>query len=149
MWVPSASTGVTAPGTAVGPREPLLEIAPTNENLIIELHIDTHDIDHVRKDGTAEVRLSAFNSRRTPLLPAKVIGVSPDAVIDTESKQSWYVAQVEVQTDQLIKHPELRLQAGMPAEVFVTTPARTLLEYLLEPLGDFARRALREPSAAP
>ena len=140
---------VTAPGTAVGPREPLLEIAPANENLIIELHIDTHDIDHVRKDGTAEVRLSAFNSRSTPLLPAKVVGVSPDAVIDAESKQSWYVAQVEVQTGELSKHPELRLQAGMPAEVFVTTPARTLLEYLLEPLGDFARRALREPSATP
>jgi HlyD family type I secretion membrane fusion protein len=140
---------VTAPGTAVGPREPLLEIAPANENLIIELHIDTHDIDHVRKNGAAEVRLSAFNSRSTPLLPAKVVGVSPDAVMDAESKQSWYVAQVEVQTDELTKHPELRLQAGMPAEVFVTTPARTLLEYLLEPLGDFARRALREPSATP
>ena len=117
---------VSAPGTAVGPREPLLEIAPANENLIVELHIDPHDIDHVRKDGTAEVRLSAFNSRSTPLLPAKVVGVSPDAVLDAESKQSWYVAQVEVQTDELTKHPQLRLQAGMPAEVFVTTPARSL-----------------------
>ena len=33
----------------------------------------------------------------------------------------------------------------MPAEVFVTTPPRSLLQYLLEPLGIFARRALREP----
>ncbi len=140
---------VSAPGTAVGPREPLLEIAPANENLVVELHIEPHDIDHVRKDGTAEVRLSAFNSRSTPLLPAKIVGVSPDAVIDPESKQSWYVARVEVQTDELAKYPQLRLQAGMPAEVFVTTPARSLLEYLLEPLGDFARRALREPSATP
>ena len=32
----------------------------------------------------------------------------------------------------------------MPAEVFVTTPPRSLLQYLLEPLGIFARRALRE-----
>ena len=140
---------VSAPGTAVGPREPLLEIAPANENLIVELHVDPHDIDHVRKGGPAEVRLSAYNSRSTPLLSAKVLGVSPDAVVDPESKQSWYVAQVEVQTDELTKHPHLRLQAGMPAEVFVTTPARSLLEYLLEPLGDFARRALREPSTAP
>jgi HlyD family type I secretion membrane fusion protein len=138
---------VSTPGTAVGPREPLMEIAPANENLIVELHIDPHDIDHVRKDGPAEVRLSAYNSRRMPLLSAKVISVSPDAIVDADNKQSWYVAQVEVRTDELAKHPHLRLQAGMPAEVFVTTPARSLLDYLLEPLGDFARRALREPSA--
>jgi HlyD family type I secretion membrane fusion protein len=138
---------VSAPGTAIGPREPLLEIAPANENLIVELHIDPHDIDHVRKDGPAEVRLAAYNSRRTPLLPAKVISVSPDAIVDADNQQSWYVAQVEVRTDELAKYPQLRLQAGMPAEVFVTTPARSLLDYLLEPIGDFARRALREPSA--
>jgi membrane fusion protein, type I secretion system len=33
----------------------------------------------------------------------------------------------------------------MPAEVFVTTPPRSLLQYLLAPLNVFARRALREP----
>ncbi|HEU0289993.1 MAG TPA: HlyD family type I secretion periplasmic adaptor subunit [Burkholderiales bacterium] len=139
---------VSAPGTAVGPREPLLEIAPANENLIVELHIDPHDIDHVRKDDPAEVRLSAYSSRRAPLLQARVVEVSPDAIVDEDNKQAWYVARVEVRTDELAKHPHLRLQAGMPAEVFVTTPARSLLDYLLEPLGDFARRALREPSAA-
>ena len=39
----------------------------------------------------------------------------------------------------------MRLQAGMPAELFVTTPERTLFEYLAKPLDAFASRAMREP----
>jgi membrane fusion protein, epimerase transport system len=136
---------VSAPGTAVGPREPLLEIAPSEERLIVELRIDPHDIDHVRQGDAAEVRLSAFNMRSTPLLQAVVTVVSPDAVTDATAKQSWYAAQVEVKPSELSNNPQLRLQAGMPAEVFVTTPPRSLLRYLIEPLGLFARRALREP----
>jgi HlyD family type I secretion membrane fusion protein len=136
---------VSAPGTVVGAREPLLEIAPSQESLVIELRVDPHDIDHVQVGDSAEVRLSAFNQRSTPLLQAVVSAVAPDAVADPTGQQAWYVAQVEVRPEQLGQHPQLRLQAGMPAEVFITTPPRSLLSYLLEPLGVFASRALREP----
>jgi epimerase transport system membrane fusion protein len=37
------------------------------------------------------------------------------------------------------------LQAGMPAELFVKTPSRTLLQYLTKPLTVFSSRAMREP----
>ncbi len=136
---------VRTPGTAVGPREPLLEIAPSQEKLVVDLRIDPRDIEHVRIGDAAEVRLSAFEMRSTPLLQATVSAVAPDALSDSASGQAWFAAQVEVQRDELLRNPQLRLQAGMPAEVFVTTPPRSLLQYLLEPLGIFARRALREP----
>ncbi len=136
---------IGAAGTVVGPREPLLEIAPSDEKLVIEARIEPHDIDHVRQGDAAEVRLAAFDARRTPLLPATVVSVSPDAVADASGARSWYAVQIEVRPDALAAQPQLRLQAGMPAEVFVTTPARSLWQYLLEPLGLFTRRALREP----
>ncbi|MCW7541212.1 HlyD family type I secretion periplasmic adaptor subunit [Aquabacterium sp. A7-Y] len=136
---------VSAPGTAVGPREPLLEIVPARENLVIELRVEPHDIDQVRAGDEAEVRLSAFDARDTPLLAARVLSVAPDAQQDSETQRSWYSAQVEVTAEELARHRGLRLQAGMPAEVFITTPPRSLLQYLLEPLGVFGRRALREP----
>jgi HlyD family type I secretion membrane fusion protein len=136
---------ISTPGTAVGPREPLLEIAPSQEKLVIDVRIDPRDIEHVRIGDAAEVRLSAFEMRSTPLLQATVSAVAPDALSDNASGRSWFAAQVEVLRDDLARNPQLRLQAGMPAEVFVTTPPRSLLQYLLEPLGIFARRALREP----
>ncbi len=95
--------------------------------------------------GAAEVRLAAFDARTTPMLPARVTRVAPDATTDPTTRQTGYVAQVTVDAAELARHPRLRLQAGMPAEVFVGTPARSLLEYLHEPIGLFARRAMREP----
>ena len=39
----------------------------------------------------------------------------------------------------------LKLQAGMPAEVFIRTDTRTALDYLLAPVTAYLRRAMREP----
>jgi HlyD family type I secretion membrane fusion protein len=136
---------VSAVGEVIGPREPILDVVPAREKLVVEARIHPQDIDSVRKDAPAEVRLSAFDSRSTPLLPAKVVFVSPDRVSAPEGGGSWFVATVEVDATALKNHPELRLQAGMPAELFVTTRSRTLFEYLAKPLGVFASHAMREP----
>jgi len=135
---------VAAVGEVVGPRDPLVDIVPASEKLVVEAQIRPLDINHVRTDQAAEVRLSAFDSRTTPLLPGKVVFISPDRVTNQDGA-SWYVANVEVDASALQSHPEIRLQPGMPAELFVTTPARTLFDYLAKPLTAFTSRAMREP----
>jgi HlyD family type I secretion membrane fusion protein len=138
------SLRVGAVGTAVGPRETLLEIAPSDETLVVEALVAPRDIDHVVAGGAAEVRLAPYDARRTAPLPALVAHVAPDAERD-ESGMAWYRARLEIGAEALAAQPGLRLQAGMPAEVFVSTAPRSLLAYLLEPLGLFAGRAMREP----
>jgi HlyD family type I secretion membrane fusion protein len=139
------SLRVASVGEAIGPRDPILDIVPTDEKLVVEAHIRPQDINHVREQSAAEVRLSSFDARTTPLLPGKVTFVSADRVTVPESGQSWFVATVEVDGAALVNHPEIELQAGMPAELFVTTPERTLFQYLAKPLNAFASRAMREP----
>ncbi|HET9025045.1 MAG TPA: HlyD family type I secretion periplasmic adaptor subunit [Burkholderiaceae bacterium] len=136
---------VSAVGEAIGPREPILDVVPTQEKLVVEARIRPEDIDYLRNDPPAEVRLTAFDARTTPLLPGKVVFVSPDRVTRPETGESWFVATVEVDAAALKDRPEIRLHAGMPAEVYVTTAERTLFEYLVKPLGIFASRAMREP----
>jgi HlyD family type I secretion membrane fusion protein len=136
---------VSSIGEVIGPRDALLDIVPTQEKLVVEARIRPQDIDHVRETSTAEVRLTAFDARTTPLLPGKVVFVSPDRITSQESGESWFVATVEVDAAALRDHPSLRLQPGMPAELFVKTPERTLFQYLAKPLTTFARRAMREP----
>lgn len=136
---------VSAVDEVIGPREPILDIVPTNEKLVVEAHIRPQDINHVHQGSTADVRLSAFDARTTPLLPGKVVFVSPDRITVPETRESWFVATVEVDAAAIEEHPDLRLRAGMPAEVFVKTPARTLFQYLAKPLNGFASRAMREP----
>jgi hypothetical protein len=91
------------------------------------------------------VRLSSFDARTTPLLPGRVVFVSPDRMTSPETGESWFVATVEVDASALRDHDEIRLQPGMPAELFVKTPERTLFQYLSKPLTAFARHAMREP----
>ena len=54
----------------------------------------------------------------------------------------YYVAQVAVAPGAL---GDLRMTAGMPAEVFIRTDTRTALDYLLAPVTNYLRRAMREP----
>jgi HlyD family type I secretion membrane fusion protein len=139
------SMHVSAVGEVVGPREPILDVVPEREKLVVEARIHPQDIDHVHKDAPAEVRLSAFDARTVPLLPAKVVFISADRVTDPDTGESWFVATVDVDAASLKNYPQIHLHAGMPAELFVTTPERTLFQYLTKPLNLFANRAMREP----
>lgn len=139
------SLRVGAAGTAVAPREPLLDIVPAKEKLVVEARVKPTDIDYVRAGRAADIRLTAFEYRRTPVLSGQVLAVSADRVEDQRSGASWFVATIEVDATKLRDSPGLRMQPGMPAEVYIATPARTFLEYLTHPLTGFTARAMREP----
>ena len=141
------SMRVASAGAVIGPRDPLLDIVPRREKLVVDARIEPQDIEHVHVGGAAEVRLISDDARRTSLLPAKVTFVSADRVSQAETGKSWFDATVEVDAAALAerKPSSAQLRAGMPAEVFVTTSSRSLFEYLAKPLRSFSQRALREP----
>jgi HlyD family type I secretion membrane fusion protein len=139
------SLHVAGPGAVIAPREPLLDVVPRREKLVVDARIEPQDIEHVHVGGAAEVRLISADTRRTPLLPAKVTFVSADRVTQGETGKAWFDVTVEVEAQALKQLPSLHLQAGMPAELYVTTGERTLFEYLMKPLRSFSQRALREP----
>jgi HlyD family type I secretion membrane fusion protein len=136
---------VSSPGAVLGPRDPILDVVPERERIVVEARIRPQDIDHVRSSGVAEVRLGAFSSRDTPLLPGVVTFVSADRLSNPANGESFFVATIEIDGASLARHPDLRLHAGMPAEVYVKTPERSVAAYLARPLHDFSNRAMREP----
>jgi HlyD family type I secretion membrane fusion protein len=141
------SLRVAAAGAVIGPRDPLLDVVPRHEKLVVDARIAPQDVEHVRVGGAAEVRLISADARSMPLLPAKVVFVSPDRVQKPETGESWFDVTVEVDAAAMQqRQPSLRLQAGMPAELYVTTGERTLFEYLAKPFNVFTQRALREPT---
>jgi HlyD family secretion protein len=67
-------------------------------------------------------------------------------VTQPDTGRAWFDATIEVDAQAAGRAgPAQQLQAGMPAEVYVTTGERTLLEYLTRPLRAFTEHALREP----
>jgi HlyD family type I secretion membrane fusion protein len=136
---------VSSIGEVIGPRDPILDIVPTREKLVVEARIRPQDINNVRQGSPAEVRLSAFDARTTPLMLGRIVFVSADRITAPETGESWFLATAEVDVRALKDQPQIQLQAGMPAELFITTPARTLFQYLTKPLYAFASHGMREP----
>jgi epimerase transport system membrane fusion protein len=136
---------VSAVGAVIAPREPLLEIVPSRERLVVEARIRPEDINYVHRNGAAQVRLTAFDARSTPLLTGKVTFVSGDRMTLPDGRESFFTATVEVDASSMHDRPDITLHAGMPAELYVLTGERTLFQYLLRPLDSFSKRAMREP----
>jgi HlyD family type I secretion membrane fusion protein len=131
-------------GSVIGPREVLMEIVPQEKRLIVEARIRPEDINYVRSGSEADIRLTAYQSRTTPLVAGAVTYVSGDRLVDQQSGAPYYIVHIDVPEPALVA-ASLRLQAGMPAEVFIRTDSRTALDYLLAPVTAYLRRAMREP----
>ncbi|HJT60979.1 MAG TPA: HlyD family type I secretion periplasmic adaptor subunit [Burkholderiales bacterium] len=135
---------VTAVNGIIAPREPILDIVPDNASLVIEARLRPEDISFVAIDALADVRLTSFRQRITPTVQGVVTYVSADRLVDAKTNTPYYAAHVHVGAEALQKAGDLKLQAGMPAEVFVQTTSRNALQYLLDPFLGFLQRSLRE-----
>ena len=135
----------TSPGAVVSPREPIADIVPADPRLVVEARIRTEDVSRIVQGQAAEIRFTAFKYRTTQLVEGKVFYVSPDRVVDRAANQPpYYVALVEAQPESLAKAGEIKLLAGMPAEVYIKGEERTPLQYLAEPVTQVLRHAGRE-----
>jgi len=126
----------TEKSAVVRPGQQIMQIIPDNDELIIEAEVKPRDIDRVEEGQKAEVRISAFEMRTTPVLFGHVETVSADRIVPKESDKAFYKARVRIGADELEKLGGKKLQAGMPAQVFIKTGERTMLQYLINPLTD-------------
>lgn len=131
-------------GGVVGAGEPILDIVPDDDRLLIEAQVKPTDIDAVRVGLPARVRLTAFKPRTTPILAGEVSHVAADSLTDQRTGVSSYLVHVAVTRDALEAAGGLRLHPGMPTEVMIVTGERSALDYLLGPLEDSFARAFRE-----
>ncbi|MDG2141187.1 MAG: HlyD family type I secretion periplasmic adaptor subunit [Gammaproteobacteria bacterium] len=131
-------------GGVITPGMQLVNIVPEEDDLIVEANISATDIDRVAVGQAATIRFSTFSTGSVPNIFGTVINISADSFQDELLGTYYYLARIEVAPDSLNELGELALVPGMPAEVFIATGARTLLQYLLKPLSNSLARGLRE-----
>jgi HlyD family type I secretion membrane fusion protein len=136
---------VHSEGGVIKSGQPVLDIVPTDSELIIEARIRRQDITNVEVGQDVKVQLSAFNRRTTPPLPGEVTYVSADQLTQETGtgQQSFYIAHVHVQQDAL-QGSGAYLSPGMPAVCYIATEKRTIFEYLTDPIFEVMDKALRE-----
>ena len=131
-------------GGVITPGMPILEIVPQKDDLIIEAQVSLNDIDRVAINQNATIRFSSFGSATVPTIYGKLINLSANRIVDEITGLPYYLARVEVTPEGIDELGDLILLPGMPAEVFISTGSRTMLEYLFKPFSNAMARSFRE-----
>jgi HlyD family secretion protein len=131
-------------GSVIAAGQPILDIVPENEPLIVEAKIGLRDVDSVRVGAPVQIRLTAYNSRSTPPLAGKLTYLSADQQMDDRNNYAYFVARAEIQPESLKANSKTVLYPGMPAEVLIINQPRRAIDYLLGPITESFDRAFRE-----
>lgn len=125
--------------------EPILDIVPANDDLLIDARVAPTDIDVVYPGLPAQVHLSAYAQRSLPRIEGKVRSVSADSLRDektgivllSRARRGRSPGALQLRHGRAARARD----AGGGADV---TGERTLFGYLLQPFRDMFRRSLRE-----
>lgn len=131
-------------GGVIRAGDTIMEIVPIGDTLNIQARVSPLDINYVVPGLEAEVKFPSFRSRTLPLMFGSVKTVGADALFDEASKQSYYLAIIEVRQDTIPEFYRERMTAGMPADVMINLGDRTVLDYLTSPLVDGLAKSFRE-----
>lgn len=131
-------------GGVVPAAQPLMQIVPREDHLEVEAFIENRDVGFVREGQDAAVKIEAFDYTRYGTVPAIVRQVSRDAIQD-DRKGLIYAIKIALQGDSImVDDRRMPLTAGMAANVEIRTGERRIIAYVLSPLVQHQREALRE-----
>jgi len=134
----------TAAGNVIQPGEPILEIVPTGENLVIESRLPPTDRGYVAEGQSALIKISTYDYARYGGLDGEVILVAADTSID-ENGQPYFRVVVQPEKSYLGKtRGMLPIMPGMEATVDIRTGQKTVMDYLIKPVLKLKNEAFRE-----
>ncbi|MFJ3414337.1 HlyD family type I secretion periplasmic adaptor subunit [Pseudomonas protegens] len=131
-------------GGVIKPGQPLMDIVPQDEPLLVEARVPVQLVDKVHPGLPVELMFSAFNQSTTPRVPGEVTLVSADRQVDERTEEPYYTLRATVSAQGMQQLQGLQIRPGMPVEAFVRTGERSMLNYLFKPLLDRTHMALVE-----
>jgi HlyD family secretion protein len=131
-------------GGVLAPGEPAMLIVPSGDMLNLEARVAPPDYDQLQIGQKVTVRLHAFNQRTTPEFKGTVSRLAADVTRDQQTGLSHYVIRVALLEGELARIAPLTIVAGMQADAFIETYARTPFDFLAKPLQDQFAKAFRE-----
>ncbi|HXV25714.1 MAG TPA: HlyD family type I secretion periplasmic adaptor subunit [Alphaproteobacteria bacterium] len=131
-------------GGVIGSGEPLMDIVPDDERLVVEVRLNPSDIDVVEPGQVAELRFNAFQDRESAPIMGRLISISADRLTEEESGRAYYLGRIALSAESTRMLDSREIVPGMQADAIILTGEGTLLDYLLRPIERTFRHALRE-----
>ncbi|MCA0942974.1 HlyD family efflux transporter periplasmic adaptor subunit [Salipiger pacificus] len=128
---------ITTLGGVVQPGEPIMEITPIDDQLVIETKVLPRDVAFVAPGMAASVKITAYDFSTYGDLRGTVMQISEDTV-EEETKQGpqdFYRVMVGTDQNYLERYGEkFFIRPGMVAQVDIESGDRSVLSYLTRPL---------------
>lgn len=137
----------TTIGGVVQPGEPIFEVIPLNDELLVEARVQPKDIAFVRTGMSVTVKLSAYDYTIYGSLKGQVTQVSADTFEDQTgaNPEPYYKVLIKIDPDSLREKPEVfETRPGMLADAELHVGEKTVMRYIIKPLIR-GTEALREP----
>jgi len=131
-------------GNVVKPGEPIMELVPTGDRLVVEAKLNPIDRGYVNEGQAATVKISTYDFARYGGLEGIVIRVAPDSSTDEDGAPYF---RVVVQTDKNflgLREGNLPITFGMQATVDIHTGEKSVMDYLVKPVLKLRHEAFRE-----
>lgn len=131
-------------GGVVKPGEPIMEIVPLDDTLLVEAKVRPADVAFLHPGQKAMVKVTAYDFSIYGGLDGVLEQISADTI---EDKRGDFYYQVKVRTPKtsiLYRGEELPIMPGMMTTVDIMTGKKTVLDYLLKPILKAKQNALRE-----
>lgn len=136
---------VATVGATIGPGEPVVEIVPRDDGLVVEALIKPSDIGFVLVGQKVVVKYSAYDFSIYGSVEGSVSVVSRDSIVDDELGQRFYEVKISVPNSLVSPGGEsLPLIAGMEAQADIIVGQRTVLQYLLSPINKTISESFKE-----
>ena len=134
----------TSAGAVIRPGDSIADIVPSESPLMVEARIRPEDIANVHLGQVARVKFTALKYRNSMMVEGKVTYVSGDRLVERQNGEPYYSATILANPAALASIGDFKLQAGMPAEVYIGGTTQTAMQYLAEPVLTTLRRAGRQ-----
>jgi HlyD family type I secretion membrane fusion protein len=137
---------VASAGQSVRPGEPIMNIVPVADTLLVEARVPNRDIGYVSLGQRATVKIDTYPYVKFGTLDGTVERIAPDASRDEKSGQTFFVVDVRTARTYFGPAPgEHPVNPGMQAEVDLHIGERSILGYLTDRFRQKAGSAFREP----
>ncbi len=131
-------------GGVVTPAQSLMVIVPKQDGIQVDATIENKDVGFVSVGQEAVVKVETFQFTKYGTLPAHVISISQDAIID-EKRGPIFNAQIGLDKSWLnVDGKRINLSPGMTVTAEVKTGKRRIIEYFLSPLLQHGNESLGE-----
>lgn len=131
-------------GGVVRSGETIMEIVPNISEVTASVQIAASDRSSIFEGQLVRTQFSSYKGWQAPRLEGEIIDVSADLKIDPVTSASYYEARIRVPASEIARTTNVNVIPGMPVDAFIYSgKSRTMLDYLLEPLGESLFKGLR------